>query len=189
MTRRRLVLGGAVLAGAAGVALTLATPGPSSPSGAVLPVVLEAGALLAGLWRARQWLGHDTDVYAPGDREDRTPSAVPGTEFDRRLDRVPAVQTSGRNSLQAAIRDGLRETALDVLTRFQGYERSEAEAALDSGTWTGDRYAAELFTSSDGTGDSVRESIAGSVTGRGPFHRRAARAASEVERLSRGEEQ
>lgn len=189
MKWRRLLLAGAVLAGAAGVALTLTTPGDGGPSETAFPLALELTVLLAGLWRARQWLGHDPDEYAPGDREDRTPSAVPGTEFERRLGRVPAVQTTGRNSLQAALRDELRETAVDVLTRFQGYDRPAAEDALDAGTWTQDSYAAELFTSADGSGDSVTESISGSLTGRGPFHRRATRAASEIERLSRGEEQ
>lgn len=187
MRRRDLLLAAAVVAGGAGLALAVATPGDAS--GASLPPVVAGTALLAGLWRARQWLGHEPDDHRPGDREERTPGAAPGGEFDRRLGRVPAVQTTGRNSLQAALRDALRETAVDVLTHFQGYERSAAEDALDAGTWTGDRFAAELFTSSDGTGDSVRESISGSVTGYGPFHRRAIRAAGEIERLTRGDEE
>lgn len=187
MRRRRLLLAVAVVAGAAGVALVVASPGNASAGG--VPWALSVMALFAGLWRARQWLRSEPDDHRPRERETRIAGAVPGGEFDRRLGRVPTVQTTGRNSLQSALRDALRETAVDVLTRFQGYDRPAAEDALDAGTWTPDRYAAELFTTSDGTGDSVTESIAGSVTGRGPFHRRAARAASEIERLTRGGEE
>jgi uncharacterized protein (DUF58 family) len=46
---------------------------------------------------------------------------------------------------QNRVRDGLRSATAAVLTQYGGYSKSDAEAALEAGTWTDDRFAAAFL--------------------------------------------
>lgn len=186
MRRTLLLVAGVVLA-VAGLALAQSpsiAPGVEAPD--LAPTLVAVLAMLAGLVRARSWLGHDPSETTPVERERRSAVAVPGDEFDGRLRNTPAVGATAGDTRLLSVRQRLREAAVDVLESYQGYTEEEAQDALDAGTWTDDRIAAEFFTTRSGTGNSASEALKGTFYGRGPFYRRATRAASELERLTRG---
>lgn len=186
--RRALLLGAGVVLALAGLLIAQSpglAPGIDTPD--LAPTTVAALAMVAGLVRARSWLNHDPSETLPAERERRSAVSVPGDEIDLRLANAPAVGASAGDTRLLSVRQRLREAAVEVLQSYQGYTEEEAGRALDAGTWTDDEVAAEFFTTRSGTGNSVREALTGTFYGQGPFYRRATRAASEIERLTRGE--
>lgn len=190
MNRRYPLL--AIAMGAAVVGLVLAfAPGAVSvislPN--LLPAMLAAIAVLAGLSRAYLWLNRDAREQTLPEPERGRPVAVPGDDFDRLLVQTPTVGTSSGDRRALKVREDLEDAAVAVLTRYRGLSQTEARRHLDEGTWTEDRLAAEFFASVSGTGSSLRESVTGSFYGEGPFRRRARHVASELDRIAdqRGE--
>lgn len=188
MNRRLVLLAAGTLLAIGGLALA-AAPGLAADLEwtQVVRRLAAIAAVVAGLVRGYRWYGHEPATASPAERERTGAFAVPGESFDERLAGAPTLGATGGDTLTLSLRQELRETAVEVLTRFGGYDEAAAIAALDDGTWTNDRYAAEFFATRSGSGGSVAEAVAGTVYGRGPFHRRAERAATEIERLSRGE--
>lgn len=189
MNRRSAGLGLAALAAIGGLGLAVAAGRTPATGGSVLPPLLGVLALLGGAIRARQWLGHHPSEFGPAERGNLEATDVPGDAFDRMLGRVSTVGSSGRNSRLVAVRQSLREAAIDALVHYRGFDRAAASEAVDDGTWTDDRYAAEFFTTPNGAGTSVAESVTGSLSGDDPFGRRAAAAAAAIEELTRGDEE
>lgn len=186
--RRQLILVAGVVLGVAGLVFAQVpslAPGLAVPD--LAPTAIAALAMLAGVLRARSWLGHDPVELAPAECERRSTLPVPGDDTDGRIDRAPAIGATAGDTRLLSVRQRLREAAIDVLTNYEGYTEEAARDALDLGTWTSDEAVAEFFTSRSGSGDSVRDVVTGPLYGRGPFYRRAARAASEIERLTRGD--
>ncbi len=162
----------------------LAAAVPSSGSTA-----LAAVAVLAGLVRTWSWFGHETEATEPPSPESPASPRVPGDGFDRSLAAVPSIGGSAGDQRALHVRDELREIAVAVLVRYRGYSESEAYERLRSGAWTTDRKAAEFFSSVDGTGSSLGESVAGTLWDEeGPFRRRARRAIAAVHGIVRGGE-
>jgi hypothetical protein len=88
---------------------------------------------------------------------------TPGGEFDRGLGGLPRLTTREADRERAVVRERLRETALAVLTRYEGYDRAAAERALDRGTWTDDPEAAAFFapdTAEEAFTDRIRDAVA-----------------------------
>ena len=187
MSRREvlLALGMAVAVAGLGIAFVPAL-GRAVDSPTELPFLLGVVAIAATLLRLRPWLEHDERNHSFVERERPTGVDAPGEAFDGRIRRAPARDTGGGNTRLIMIRQALRETAIDTLTTYHGHTPESARRALDAGTWTDDEYAVEFFTTTGGTGNSLTKSVTASFYGESPFHRRADRAAREIERLSRG---
>lgn len=182
---RRLSLAVAVAAAVLGLALAF-VPGLRAVASAPenLPAVLGGAAVLAGLFRAWQWLRHEPRETTLPERERRRPVAVPGSDFDEALAGVPPVGATAGDRSAVRIREQLRDAAVAALVQYRGLSEDEATERLEEGTWTDDPLAADFFASLDGTGNSVAESVAGSLWGEGPFRRRARRAAAEIARVA-----
>ena len=157
-----------------------------------VPFLISVVALVAAIVRGREWLRHDERAHAPAERERPTAVGVPGDGFDTTLERAPPMGSAsgrgGADTRRVKLRQSLRDAGIETLVTFQGYTDEEARRAIDRGTWTDDRYAVEFFTTPTGTGTSVTDSVRGTFYGEGPFNRRARAAATEIERLGRGEE-
>lgn len=160
--------------------------GASIDSPASIPLLLGVAALLAAVLRTRSWLGHEETGFEPTERERPTGISTPGDEFDGRLARGSG-RAIGGNSRRIAIRQSLREAAIEALTTYHGHTPESAERAIGAGAWTDDDLAVEFFTTSGGAGSSLRESVSSTFAGDDPFHRRADAAARAIERLTRGE--
>jgi len=186
MNRRALAVL-AVASGAAVVGLFLAFA-PDTVAIVSLPSLLStllAGfAVAAGCYRAWLWFrDDDADRTVPAPERGR-PVSVPGDDFDSLLSSTPSVGTSSGDRRALKVRDDLEDAAIAVLTRHRGLSEAAARARLDDGTWTDDPLAAEFFTSVSGSGSSLRESVAGSFWGDGPFQRRASHVAAELDRIA-----
>lgn len=192
MISRDALLTVGVLAAVAGLAMVYVPAVAVIDSPASVPFLISVLALMAALVRGRAWLNHESRDARPAERERPTAVGVPGDGLDATLARAPPVGSSagrgGADRRRINFRQSLREAAIETLVNFQGYTDAEARRAIDHGTWTDDRYAVEFFTTPTGEGTSLTDSVKGSLYGDGPFHQRAARAASEIERLGRGED-
>lgn len=154
-------------------------------SPATLPPLLGILALFAALVRTRTWIGHGDRSFELTERERPGGVDTPGHGFEERLSQGSG-RASGGNTRLIMVRQDLREAALDALTTYHGHTPESAERAIDAGTWTDDELAVEFFTTAGGAGTSLSESVTAAFYGDGPFHRRADRAAREIERLTRG---
>jgi uncharacterized protein (DUF58 family) len=67
----------------------------------------------------------------------------PGEDLDTELERF--LDTGGIYFGRSRLREGLRSAAVAVLTRYDVYSEAEAEAAIESGTWTDDLVAAAFL--------------------------------------------
>lgn len=156
-----------------------------------LPFLVGVVALALACLRGRGWLGHDERAYDPTQLERPTGGHVAGADFDETVRRAPPMGASGgpggADTRRANLRQTLRETTVETLTRYEGYSPEEARLAVDRGTWTDDPYAARFFTSARGTGGSVVEAVRDAVEGADPFQRRVHHVAAELERRSRGD--
>lgn len=193
MKRSDALLAIGVVAALAGLAMAYVPAVASlirSPTS--VPFLISVIALVASMTRGRAWLRHDERDYEPAERERPTAVGLPGDGIDTTLARAPRIGSGGgrggADNRRIQLRQSLREAAVETLVDFQGYTEREAREAIVHGTWTDDRYAVEFFTSPTGEGTSVTDSVKGSFFGEGPFHQRANRAASEIERLGRGED-
>lgn len=192
MISRDALLAAGVVAALAGLAMTYVPAAAVVDSPTTVPFLISVLALAAALVRGREWLRHESRDARPAERERPTAVGVPGDGFDTTLARAPPVGSSGSRGgadrRRIRLRQSLREAAVATLVDFRGYTEAEARRAVERGTWTDDRYAAEFFTTPTGEGTSLTDSVTGTLYGDGPFHRRADRAASEIERLGRGDE-
>lgn len=177
MRRLAAVGAAAALAGLAVAAvpsLLGTTPLPAALVGVVGVIALAVG-LRAALSRLT---GSQSEPSLPSP-ELRTPAAVPGEEFDDRLDEAArrGVRAAGD---RGAVRDALEETAVAVLVRYDGDSPERARERLAAGTWTDDPEAAAFFRSGvDPTGPFGR--IRATLT-RSAFRRRADRVVAALER-------
>jgi len=187
MNRRYLLLAitmaggvvGLVLAFVPGVAAAVSLPD-------LLPTVLAGLAVVAGLYRAAQWLDRDSSRQPLPEPERPRPVTVPGEEFDALLSATSSFGISSGDQRALTAREEIETLALSVLTQYRGLSRAEARRRLNEGTWTDDQLAADFFVSTTGGGSSLRESVAGSLWGDGPFERRARHAVAELDRIVDG---
>lgn len=83
------------------------------------------------------------------DIEQRQTTPIPGDEFDDRIQHLRSFYTRGAMSEEERIKQRLRDTAIEVLTRTQDIPRDTASDQLDTGTWTNDPIAASFLGGSD----------------------------------------
>ena len=107
------------------------------------------------------------------DPELPTATPSPGDDLDAVLEGfLDAREVYFRRS---RLREGLRSAAITALTRYDVYTEAEAEAALDTGTWTDDRTAAAFLGGESAPSLPVRTRVRGwfgreSPTERGVRH-------------------
>lgn len=193
MNRRETLLVIGVLAALAGLTMAyVPAVATAVESPTTVPFLISVVALAAALVRGRAWLRHEERDHDPAERERPTAVGVPGDGVDTTLARAPPIGSGGgrggADNRRVQFRQSLREAGVETLVNFQGYTEADAREAIDSGTWTDDRYADEFFTTATGSGTSVTDSVKGNLYGESPFHQRANRAASEIDRLGRGDE-
>lgn len=182
--RRLAAIGAAValagLAVAVAPSLLGANPLPAALVAAVGLLALAAG-LRAGLSRLRG-NADPPDLPSP---ELRAPAAVPGGEFDDRLDRAArrGVRAAGD---RGAVRDALEATAVAVLVRSDGDSPERARERLAAGTWTDDPEAAAFFRPATAPAGPL-ELLRTTATGDSTFRRRADRAVAALERRIDGD--
>jgi hypothetical protein len=109
---------------------------------AVLKLVgLVAVYLAYRAYKKRRWATFERPSLP--DVESKYSFDTPGASF---TDRVDAAAASKRADGREQLRKELHQTTIEVLVMYRGYTESEAEAAIENGSWTDDPYAAAFFT-------------------------------------------
>ncbi len=85
----------------------------------------------------------ELDEAETPDPELSTATPPPGEDLDTELERF--LDTGGIYFGRSRLREGLRSAAVAVLTRYDVYSEADAEAAIESGTWTDDLVAAAFL--------------------------------------------
>jgi hypothetical protein len=171
-----------VVLGVVGLA-ALVVPEVTTPLPANEGLVLFLGGLLVlggvrDVWRRRT----AEPAYAePSDVEQPVELPTPGREFDRRLGRLSNLVHRG--NVRRRVREEMTEVATETLERRVGYTESEAETALEEGTWTDDPFAAAFFTGGPPETDPISRARELFRSG-SSFQHRARRAADEMYRLA-----
>lgn len=164
MNLRRLFLAGGAATAAAGllVALRPSLAGGLSPTYVVVTVVGVLGLVQAAGVTYSRLRG---DRLAAELREVERPRSfpAPGDTFEQGLRRLPRAASREADRERAVVRERLREAAVAVLTRYEGYDREGAERALDRGTWTDDPRARAFFapeTADTALSARIRDAVA-----------------------------
>lgn len=118
------------------------------------PTLVDAvGVLLVGaaLWMGRVALNTSRTSATPPVVETPTALAVPGDEFDGKLDELDSSAVRARDherwlEVDAEVRRRLRSVAVATLVSRYDMTEREAETALAEGTWTDDPTARDYFS-------------------------------------------
>lgn len=191
MNYRRLLFGGlGTLIVAAVVATGGRLPGPLSV--APLVALLENDyfflAVLGGIALAVASVvltrGDGVSEAQMPEAEETVSVPTPGDRFDDRVGRWRHVVPFAGRRTRRAVRERLREDAVETLRRTRGYGAAEAEARVREGRWTDDERAA-AFLAEDA--DAEGEWLAATLRGDPPFAVRARRTVDEITALADGE--
>jgi hypothetical protein len=124
-------------------------------------------------------------------RQAETPDAegvdsvpAPGDDFDE-LVREASGWRSGEQ--KDAVRESVREAAVDVVSGKENCSRPEAERYVDTGTWTADRYAASFLGGSDAPQLPLLTRLQVAYGG-SPFETAATRTVEEVYEIAKEDE-
>lgn len=144
--RRRLALGGGVLAAALGLAGAV---DPTLLAGAsvgdwALPLLGASALLYAAVPLYQRHAGDDHRASVPAPEPPSSPGP-PGAELDRLLS---GAATVGRGSVRRRrrLKRRLRTVAVDAVRRRENCSLEAAREALERGEWTDDPVAASYFT-------------------------------------------
>lgn len=154
---RALILVGIAVFGVA--AIELVEPGiaplpGSEPFLSVIGLVMLLYAFV--VFRSRRQNGPE-HVETP-EVECATLTAVPGTDLSDTLEGFPGTDRV-YTGVFSTVRDGLREAAVAVLTRFEGETPEQARKRIEDGEWTSDQYAAGFLSDSVTPPHSLRERL------------------------------
>lgn len=105
--------------------------------------------------------------------EDRESTPIPGDDFDERIQHMRGFYTRGAASEEERIKQRLRGTAIDVLTRTKDISNDAARHQLDTGEWTDDPIAASFLGGSDAPSSPIGFRLQSRVSS-GSYKRRAA---------------
>jgi hypothetical protein len=103
-----------------------------------------------------------------------------GAEFDARMAELNDAYDS---EIAAALTETLRELTITSLITYQDYSEAAAEAAVDSGAWTDDLYAAATLGGADAPNVSIHLRFRDWVDSRSSIEKRIDRTVSEIEAL------
>ncbi|WP_435101929.1 DUF7269 family protein [Halarchaeum sp. P4] len=147
----------------------------------VVTLLIAAGSLFADAVRpsAEATLASDDPEFPRP--EHRPAYASPGAAFTRRLAEVTWTdRREAEPATRLALRDDLRDLAVDVLSRRDGVTPDEAAAHLADGSWTDDPLAAAFFTDDVVPSLSLRQRLRGLRGSEPPFARRARHAVAAL---------
>lgn len=155
----------------------------------LLVALLAAGACIVVLATAVSARGTGRFQASVPDPERPFSAPTPGADFDEiSLAWRASLPVLGR-SRRRAVRDRLRATALETLSKAEHCDRAEAERLLDRGSWTDDPWARSFLGA--GAGPSIRQRLVALSAGEPWFRRHVVRtvdALDEVETGNRPEE-
>jgi len=109
------------------------------------------------------------DEAVPPDPERRISTSPPGEELEDELERF-----LGDRRLyfpRARLREGLREAAVTVLAQYGPHSTTEAEEAVDAGTWTDDVYAAAFLGDERAPSPPIRVRVRNALRREPPLER------------------
>ncbi|MFC5970900.1 hypothetical protein ACFPYI_06100 [Halomarina salina] len=155
------------------------------PLPSALVTVVGLVAVLVALQAARQGLGPSEAPVLPTP-ERRQAATVPGDEFDESLASASRHGRIGGATDRDAVRDRLREVAVEVLTRYDGDTPEQARRRLAEGTWTDDAHAAAFFGSDADSSVTVADRVRFFVTSDSAFRRQAAHVVAVLDRRVAG---
>ena len=126
-------------------------------------VLLQALRVMLGRRRENR------DEAVPPDPERRISTSPPGEELEDELERF-----LGDRRLyfpRARLREGLREAAVTVLAQYGPHSTTEAEEAVDAGTWTDDVYAAAFLGDERAPSPPIRVRVRNALRREPPLER------------------
>ena len=183
--RKLFLAAGTVLAGVTLLVLTVPAVGNAIPIGTVVEqlggdwvlVAVFGGVAAVFLLSSLAWRGVEgldqTDPPTPEEVE-----TVPrfGGDFDDLVDQRFGIRDRFFSDRPAAVREHVREAAVDAEMAATGCSRAEAERRVADGSWTTDAEAAAFLA--DDTDPPVSARVQAAVRGRAWFQRGARRAAA-----------
>ncbi|MEE6211193.1 hypothetical protein U3A55_13670 [Salarchaeum sp. III] len=177
MNTRRVALAVGVAAVALGVTLVVA-PGFAGAFSTNRTAVFALGGLAAllAIRALSTRRAASREAASLPEVESRVTFDRPGTDY---IDRIREAASSRLNRDARELRAELRETAVRVLTTYDGYTQDGAESALDAGTWTDDPYAAAFFARTTPP-RPLRLQLRDVFRGTAAFDHRATRAVAEL---------
>lgn len=143
ISREQAFIGGglAVLLGII-VAVQPGVVRPFEVGEAVLNIVgLVAVYLAYRAYKKRRWATFERPSLP--EVESKYAFETPGSSF---TDRLHAAAATKRADGRETLRKELHQTTIEVLMVYRGYTESDADAAIEDGSWTDDPYAAAFFT-------------------------------------------
>ncbi|MDZ7689291.1 MAG: hypothetical protein U5J64_11400 [Halobacteriales archaeon] len=150
----------------------------------LLVAVIAGAALVLGLVFAFQGRAGTVQQAETPDAEGVESVPAPGDDFDELVSEASGWR-SGKE--KDAVRERVREAAVDVVASKENCSRPEAERYIDTGTWTADRYAAAFLGGSDAPKLPFVTRLQVAYGG-SPFKTAATRAVEELYEISQGEE-
>jgi len=113
----------------------------------------------------------DRDEAVTPDPELPSATPPPGEDLESELERfLDARQIYYR---QTRLREGLREAAVTVLSQYDSQSTTEAEEAVETGTWTDDMYAAAFIGGEQAPTPPLRVRVPNALRRESPFKRGA----------------
>lgn len=162
------------------------------------PTIIDAlGALLVGLgvWVAQKSIRTERTTPDPPVPETRADLPAPGEEFDVQLAQWAGEPWESRKydqwrEVDEQVRTRLRSIAVRLLRERYSMSESEAQAALDDGTWTDDPETSDFFVGDTGKTVTTDMQVSDFVPlGRLSGPTRAERVITELDEIARGEDE
>ena len=170
----------------AGIGSVLAAVG----NGYLLVAGVGVFALVSAVAAGTNWALYGSRQAAMPDRESFVAVDPPGGEFDEAVAELAGQRERAARPVdhREKVRDRLRRDAVRTLVVHRGYDREAAEAAVATGGWTDDRFAADFLAESD---DAPRlrwyQRLWRWLRRADPFAVGAARTVDEMRALAEGE--
>lgn len=112
--------------------------------------------------------------------EDREATPIPGDDFDERIQHMRGFYSRGAASEEERIKQRLRGTAIDVLTRTQDISNDAARDQLDAGEWTNDPIAASFLGGQEAPSSPIGFRLQSRVSSESYKRRAAIRTTNEI---------
>lgn len=173
------VLTGMILANSNSVGETVSSLVSILGSDYFLVAVIGLGGLVIAAIVAINGRSSNLQQASMPDAESPVSAPPPGAEFDRLVDsRVAFLPVIGDGDREA-VKERLRTSAVETLSRVDGCTRSESETKLSRGDWTDDPTAAQFLAVGAAPPSRLTRCVRW-VSGDPWFQRAAARTAEEI---------
>lgn len=113
--------------------------------------------------------------------ESFAPAPTPGTELDDAVHELCHTRGVRQTRDRDHIRERLRRDAIETLATTGAYSRHDAQAAVDAGTWTDDRFAAGFVGGEDAPGPRFHQRFIARYARQPRFERAVVRTIDAIE--------